>query len=434
MNPEDNKNPAPIINDREERQRFPKYKKLVLAIGIILAIMTAAVIAVFIIHDIQETKRLDATSVTLSENLTISFGKPAQVSTFIANLQGSMVNDFEIDTTALGEQTVNFEYINSRNKKRPYTFKITVVDDTAPTIYGISSYTLPLNYAGDLINLMLSGDDLDDHPQREIAGNYDLSKVGSYHVEYVITDASGNETRQPFTLNIVQPTSSAGAPSTSSATAFPLSEAIAEYKTNQTKIGIDVSSWQGNIDWQKVKTAGVEFAFIRVGYQADYGGEYVLDKYFTQNLAGATAVGLPVGVYFYSYANSVNEAKKQAEWIAEQLAGQKIELGVAFDWEDWGNFNLANMSFRTINQVAQTYLDTIAEKGYDGLLYGSLNYLRRIWQPEKYFENHAVWLAQYYDEPTYEKDFRFWQFSNTGRVDGIAGDVDLDVMYINNHE
>lgn len=432
MNPENIENSTPVINNGEKRKNSLNRKKLTLIISIIFAviIIATAIITILIIRDIEENRRLDATSVTLAEDLTIGFSESVQVSDFIADLQGSIVDDFAIDTNTLGEQEITFEYINSRNKKRPYTFKIEVVDNIAPMVYGGGSYTVPMNYDDNLTNLMLSGDDLDDHPRREIAGNYDLSKVGSYDVEYVITDASGNETRHPFVLNVVKPSASSSPSNTSSAPKLPISEAIAEYKTEQTKVGIDVSSWQGDINWQKVKTAGVEFAFIRIGYQVGYGGDYVLDKYFVQNIEGATNAGLPVGVYFYSYADSVDEAKNQAEWIAEHLSDYEVELGVAFDWEDWGNFNLTNMSFHTINRVASAYLDTLAEKGYNGLLYGSLNYLRRIWQPEKYLEDHTVWLAQYYDKPTYEKDFRFWQFSNTGRVDGIAGDVDLDIMYL----
>ncbi len=422
-------NPVPEQPDSQAKN----HKKFIFIAGLIFVIIliVAAIITVLVIHDIEETKRLDATSVTLTEDLTVAFGEPAQVSSFITDLQGSMVDDFSVDTNSLGEQEITFEYINSRNKKRPYTFKINVVDKTAPTIYGSNSYTVALNYDGELTNLMLSGDDLDDHPERQIAGNYDLSKVGSYNVEYVITDASGNESRQPFTINVVKPTTSnSGSSNSSSAPKLPLSEVITEFKNDKAKIGIDVSSWQGNINWQKVKSAGVEFAFIRIGYQVGYGGEYVLDKYFTQNIENATTVGLPVGIYFYSYADSVAEAKSQAEWIAEQLDGYTVELGVAFDWEDWSNFNLTGMSFHTINRVAATFLDTLVDKGYQGLLYGSLNYLRRIWQPEKYLEGHAVWLAQYYTEPTYEKSFRFWQLSSSGRVDGITGDVDLDIMYL----
>ncbi len=432
MNQENIENSTTVINSEEMHKNPKGHKKLVIIVSATLAIILIAVsiVMVLIIHDIEETKRLDATSVTLSDDLSIGFGEPVRVSNFIKDLQGSMVNDFEINTNSLGEQDITFEYINNRNKKRPYTFKIKVIDKVAPTIYGNNYYTVSLGYDGDLTNLMLSADDIDDHPHREIIGEYDLNTVGSYNIEYLIRDFSGNETRKPFMLNVIKPSTNSPSSPTPSTAKLPISEAIAEYRTDKTKVGIDVSSWQGDIDWKEVKSAGAEFAFIRIGYQVGYNGEYILDKYFTKNIEGAVAVGLPVGVYFYSYANNVEEAKNQAHWIIENLKNYKVELGIAFDWEDWGDFNLAGMSFYTINQVAQTFLNTVSESGYSSLLYSSLNYLRSIWQPEKYLANYDIWLAQYHDRPTYEKDFLFWQLSNTGRVDGIDGDVDLDIMYL----
>lgn len=416
-----------------EQTRPKNHKKLIFIILASIMAILVAVIVILIIYDIHETKRLDATSVTLTEDLTIGFDEPAKVSSFIGDLQGSMVNDFEINMDTLGEQEITFEYINSRNKKRHYTFTINVVDNTAPLIYGSSTYTVPINYEGDLTELMLSADDLDDFPVRTIVGDYDLQKVGVYDLEYVIKDSSGNESRKAFTLEVVNPISSAGTVNSNtnnSAYYLPFAEVVQEYKTDQTKIGIDVSAWQGEINWQKVKAAGVEFVFIRLGYQVGSGGDYVLDRYFQQNITGARSVGLPVGVYFYSYADGIDEAKKQAEWVTEALSGYKIQLGVALDWEDWANFNSTNMSLYTINQVANTFLDIINQAGYDGLLYGSKNYLNLIWRADRYLSHHKVWLAQYYDHPTYEKRFHFWQMSSSGRVDGISGNVDIDIMYL----
>ena len=86
------------------------------------------------------------------------------------------------------------------------------------------------------------------------------------------------------------------------------------------------------------------------------------------------------------------------------------------------------MSFYTINKVAGSFLETVENAGYNGILYGSKNYLERIWQPKVEYD---VWLAQYYNQPTYKDDFWIWQMSDSGRVDGIYGNVDLDVMYIN---
>lgn len=396
-----------------------------LAIGILLGLLViVGGVTGWVAYDVHENRRLDAESVALVADLTVGFDAEVRVSDFLEKLDGELVDDVLIETTELGMKEVGFEYINIRGRRRPYSFTIEVVDEVAPVIYGVNSYTVARGYAGDLTDLMLSGDDLDDQPVRKVVGEYDLNKVGRYELEYTITDASGNETRQNFVLNVVEPTGTSGSTSTARPK-YDFAEATTDHKTKQAKIGIDVSSWQGEVDWQKVKQAGAEFAFIRLGYQTDYGGEYVLDKYFKQNIAGALVVGLPVGVYFYSYADSVDQARAQATWVREQLEEYEVELGVAFDWEDWKNFNQVGMSFRTINQVAKTFVDEVAAGGYQGLLYGSKNYLEKIWQPE----GVGVWLAQYYDRVTYDGEYRFWQLSDTGRIDGVRGDVDIDVWY-----
>lgn len=384
-------------------------------------------VGLLIAHDVAENRRLDATSVTLKSEdyLTIPFGMDAKVSDFIENLEGSMVNDFVISTDTLGEQEVTFEYINIKNRRRKYHFTITVADVTPPRIFGKSYYTVTKGSDPDLTNLMLSGDDLDDRPIREIIGEYDLNQSGNYNLEYRITDASGNSTSQPFTLAVVEPKpeNSATTPPSSTPTGTPITKIIQQHKTAQTKIGIDVSSWQGNIDWAAVKAAGVEFAVLRLGY--GYDENYVIDKTFQDNITGATAAGLPVGVYFYSYADSVARAKAQAEWVYGQIKDYQLKLGVAFDWEDWGDFNQYGMSFYTLNQVARTFLDFFADKGYLASLYGSKYYLERFWEPA-----HPVWVAQYYDQNTYSDNYWLWQLTDSGQVNGITGLVDVDIMYL----
>ncbi len=376
--------------------------------------------------DYYENLRLDRESVHLRDDLSIPYGQIASARDFIAQLDGELLDNPAVATDQLGPVEVTFTYLNLRHRQRSYTFTVDVKDVTAPRIYGSNAYTLARGYGGELTDLMMSGDDLDDSPRREIAGNYDLDKVGAYQLEYIITDASGNRTAQPFTLNIIEPDPDASEDSDFTPDPLPINEVIKDHKTARTKIGIDVSQWQGEIDWSKVKKSGVEFAFIRIGYQVGYGGEYVLDPYFKANLSGAQQNNLPVGVYMYTYADSVAEAQAQANWIKDQLHGAKLELGVAFDWENWHDFNNAGMSFKTINQVANTFLDTLAESGYVGLIYSSKVYLERIWEPDRY----PVWLAQYYDRVTYDGDYYIWQMSNSGRVPGIAGDVDLNIMYL----
>ncbi len=395
---------------------------------IILATLAIIGSIVFICCDVAENKRIDAEAVTLRENLEIPFGDPAKVSDFIANLNGKFLTDPEVATDELGPVEVSFEYKNIKNKKRVRKFTITVVDVTAPTIYGRSTYTVSTNYDGELTDLILSGDNLDDHPKREIVGEYNLSKPGNYPVEYVATDASGNEARHSFTLQIVEPLPAGSNFNEEKIELSKLafSDALKKHKTATTQVGIDISYWQEDIDWQKVKTAGAEFAIIRVGYQSEYGGELKLDKKFIDNVEGALEVGLPVGVYFYSCAQSLDNAKEQADWVKEQISDYPIKLGVAFDWENWTDFNIAGVSFRTLNRIAETFLSEISAAGYDGLLYGSKNYLEKFWNMGEY----EIWRAQYNDRATYTGDYRLWQLSDTGRIDGIKTDVDIDVRFV----
>lgn len=404
-------------------------RRRLIIIGSIVAVALIAVsFTIWLIHDSIETRRLDETSVVLSNDLTAEFGSEVKASDYIWHLDGSMASDMVIDTSQLGTTAVEFQYYNIKNKKRTKQFTINVVDTTRPTIYGQNLQVVNTGYTGELTDLMLSGDNFDDNPTREINGQYDLNKAGDYALEYVVTDASGNTARRSFTLRVIEPAPELNRQPSATNTVekgTPIAEIIENYKNGNVEIGIDVSSWQGEIDWAEAKAAGVEFAMIRVGYQVEYGGEYVLDKYFQENIAGATAVGLPVGVYFYSCANSTSEAENQAKWILEQVGDYPIELGVAFDWEEWEEFNHAGMSFYTLQKVADTFLGTIENAGHSGMLYGSKNYLERFW----WRNTRSVWLAQYYDRPTYSKSFQMWQLTDSGAVPGIDGYVDLDIRY-----
>lgn len=404
-------------------QKLLRNKNFWVVIGAVIALVLA-VIGALIFWNIQEDKRIDAEAISYRENLIVPFGANAKVSDFVIPNNGTKLEDAEINTEQLGQVEVTYSYVNTRNKHRTRTFVIEVVDKVAPTIYGSGVYTLSVGYQGDLTNLMLSGDDIDDNVRREVIGEYNLNKVGSYNLIYQVTDQSGNQATKDFILRITEPTNTATVPVEIPKLDF--AKVIKDHKTSRTKIGIDVSQWQGEVDWRKVKKAGAEFAMIRVGYQKGFDGEYILDPYFERNIQNAVELGLPVGVYFYSYANSIEEAVRQAEWVYEQVQGYPLELGVAFDWESWGDFNEAGMSFYTINKVANTFLDTLAEFGYSGMLYGSKVYLERIWQPGLY----PVWLAQYYTQVTYEGDFQMWQMSSSGRIDGIDGDVDIDILYL----
>lgn len=395
---------------------------------IILIVIIAGAVGLWLYKEEKENKRIDAESVVLKENLTIEFGKKAKVSDFIESLNGTMITDNEIDTERLGDIEVSFDFINIKNKKRTATFTIKTIDVNAPKIFSGSSYTVKVGYNNNLTNVLLSGDDIDDNPIREIVGEYDFNTVGDYNLTYVVTDSSGNETKKNFILHVIEEPTTPQPPTLPKEPIY-FDDILSNYKTEKTKIGIDVSKWQGEINWEQVKDSGVEFAIIRMGYQTDYDGDYVLDPYFVANIEGAKRVGLPVGIYFYSYAKNVNQAKEQAEWVRNNLKDYSIDIGIAFDWESWNSFNTTGMSFYTINKVANTFLDSVieteAEAGRRGFLYGSKTYLEKIWYPTE----HDTWLAHYTSETNYQGKYSIWQMCDTGRVNGINGNVDIDIMY-----
>ena len=398
-------------------------KKIIIPIIIIVVILIAG-ISIWLYKEHQENIRLDRESVTLKENLEVEFGEKVKVSNFIENLNGSLVNDYEIDTEKLGDVKISFEYINIKNRKRKFEFTIKVIDVNAPKIFSGSSYTVNVGYNKNLTDVLLSADDIDDNPKREILGEYDTNTVGNYNLTYVVTDSSGNKTEKQFVLYVKEKTNDNNVTPKTEPT--DISDILNNYKTEKTKIGIDVSKWQQDINWEEVKNSGIEFVMIRMGYQTDYDGEYVVDPYFEKNIKGAKSVNLPVGIYFYSYAKNVNQAEEQAKWVIENLKDYEIDLPVAFDWESWNSFNTTGMSLYTINKAANTFLDILEEAGYKGMLYSSKTYLEKIWYPTK----HTTWLAQYNDRATYNGEYLIWQMSSTGRVNGIKGNVDIDVMYL----
>lgn len=401
-------------------------KKIIILVIIALIIIIG--VCFWIYKNAEENKRIDLEAVTLKNELTVEFGKKVKVSDFIENLNGTLLTDNDIYTEELGEKQVSFEYKNIKNKKRHYEFSIKIIDVNAPQIFGNSAYTVGVGYNKDLTNLLLSADDIDDNPKREIIGEYDINTAGAYNLTYVMTDSSGNKAEKKFTLNVIEKnTSDVDSKPKVPQEKLPISEVIDKYKTEQTKIGIDVSKWQGEINWEEVKNAGVEFVIIRMGYQTDFDGENVLDPFFEKNIEGAKAVNLPVGLYFHSYAKNVEEARKQAIFIKENLKNYEIDLPIAFDWESWNVFNTVGMSLYTINKAANTFLDTLEEAGYKGMLYSSKTYLEKIWYKTKY----ETWLAQYSSKATYDGEYSIWQMSNTGKVEGIKGDVDIDIMYEN---
>lgn len=402
--------------------KFTKTKILILAISILLFLIFGIQ---FYLEYKNELLIKNATiNIKFKEDLNVPFNTSIKLSDLILELNGKITDDFYIDTTKLGKKKVSFEYLNEEKLIIPYSFFINIVDITPPIIWLGSSYTVYTDFKGDLNKDIMCADDSDNSPNCIIEGEYDTTKAGTYKLNYIATDKSGNVKNWPFTLYVKERKKSSG---NNSVKNVNFEDAIKNYKNKNTKLGIDVSFWQGDIDFEKVKNAGVEFAMIRVGSKKGSGGEYFVDSKFVQNITGFNDVDIPVGVYFYSYAKNKKEAKEDALWVVEQIKNYKVDLPVVFDWEDWSNYNNYNLSLFNLTENAKTFLKTVEKHGYTAMHYSSKSYLDGIW----YETGYPVWLAHYTKKTDYLKEHIMWQFSCTGKVDGIDGDVDLNVMYTN---
>ena len=364
--------------------------------------------------------------VKLKQDLTANFRDTKKVSDYIKSINGKIINDYEIDTTKVGKKRVEFKFINDDNIKVKYSFNINVLDITAPVVFLNSSYSIPVNSEATVFNNILCGDDTDVNPECYVDGDFDLSTPGLYPVTFIAKDKSGNKTEVKFDLKIYIPTNS-NTTNKKTTTHTYFTDVVKNYKTDNTKIGIDVSGWQGEIDFEKIKNAGVEFIIIKVGGVQKKEKKYYIDSKFKRNIELANEYNIPVGVYFYSYSDSSKEAINDAKWLLEQIKPYKVELGVAYDWEDFKNFNSYNLSFFGLTSMAEEFLNIVEKAGYKGMIYGSKTYLERIWLDYKY----DTWLAHYTDHTSYEGDYKYWQMCDDGIIDGINTPVDIDIMYEN---
>ena len=188
--------------------------------------------------------------------------------------------------------------------------------------------------------------------------------------------------------------------------------------------GIDVSEFQGTINWDKVKADGVEFAILRVGFGMDTTSQD--DKYIERNIEECERLNIPYGVYLFSYANTVEKAKSEAEHTLRLIKGHNLKMGVWYDIED--NDTSGSVSKQTLTNIINTYCNTIKNAGYEVGIYANLNWLNNKIESSVQ-KKYPVWVAQYYKECQYKGDYKIWQYASDGKVDGISGNVDMNYYY-----
>lgn len=201
-------------------------------------------------------------------------------------------------------------------------------------------------------------------------------------------------------------------------------------KDGNAKFGIDVSKWNKEIDWDKVKRAGVEFAIIRVGYRGSSTGALVEDPYFEKNIRGAIASDIPVGVYFFTQAVNEVEAVEEASMVMQLCQDYNLEYPVFIDTESAGGKGRAdNLEAEERTLICDAFCTTLKNAGYDAGIYASRNWLNEKLISDK-LEKHMIWLAEYRDVPLYQGYYQMWQYSSSGSIDGIEGRVDINLSYI----
>ncbi len=186
--------------------------------------------------------------------------------------------------------------------------------------------------------------------------------------------------------------------------------------------GIDVSVHNGSINWQKVKNAGIQFAILRAGYGRELSQK---DARFEENYRNAKAVGIPVGAYWYSYAMSEDEARLEADVFLSVIKGKQFEMPVYFDLEEKKQFDLGK---EKVSAIMRAFLEKVEKAGYFVGLYGSASSLTTH-TADDIKSRYTIWLAHWTEQTNYSGAYGIWQYSSEGKVNGISGNVDIDICY-----
>ena len=199
--------------------------------------------------------------------------------------------------------------------------------------------------------------------------------------------------------------------------------------TGDYMLGIDCSYWQGDIDWQQVKDAGIEFVMLRIGQRGSEQGIIAEDQKVRQYYDGASAAGLKIGGYFFSQAVSPEEAVEEAQFVLEVIEGWNMEMPIVFDWEFISDTaRTAQVDGRTLTDCTIAFCDTIQAAGYTPMFYFNQEQARTKQYLNELLD-YKFWLAMYNGTMTYQYRVDMWQYTCTGSVPGITGDVDINLYF-----
>ena len=191
--------------------------------------------------------------------------------------------------------------------------------------------------------------------------------------------------------------------------------------------GVDVSAYQGDIDWDAVAKSGIEFAMIRLGYRGYESGKLVEDEYARDNLAGAAAAGLKIGAYFFSQALTFDEVEEELQFMLDVLGEHYLAMPLVLDWEiPTATARTANMDARMLTDMQLYFCQRATGIGYKPMIYFNWHQSEHLYYLHE-LEDYPFWLALYQDRMTYPWDVEMWQYTSSGKVPGIPGPVDINV-------
>ncbi len=358
--------------------------------------------------------------ITITANVKPEVYDKLTVSQLVDRSDIKLINGSDlVDTSKTGILSIDILY-NYNNKLYEHPISYTVVDTTAPVLLNSGEYSVVESGTDfDLNEYVGFADNYDSSPVLTYEGVVDTSVCGVYPLTATVTDLSDNETSWELNVEVV---SEIPEPEDNN-TRISFEDFTRQYSEDGVRLGIDVSRWQGDIDFEAVKNAGCSFVIMRIGHYYD---EIGIDEYYKKNMEEAKKAGLDVGVYIYTTANTKEEICDNARWIADQLDNQKLDFPVIFDWEDFSNFQQYKMSIHDLNELFELFSTEMEKYGYSSMLYSSKNFLNNLWYEHA---DYPTWLAHYTDKTDYSGDYAMWQMSCFGQIEGIDGDVDLNVLY-----
>ena len=189
--------------------------------------------------------------------------------------------------------------------------------------------------------------------------------------------------------------------------------------------GIDVSEHQDRINWAEVQNEEIDFVILRLGWIGNKEN-HTIDKFFKENYESCVRLGIPVGVYVYSYCETEEAAKSAAKWTSEQLKGKKITYPVFIDMED---SQIENLDVQTLTDISKTFCEELKTSGYSKVgIYANKNWLVNKLDASQ-LSKYNIWLAHYTDKTDYSGKYDMWQYTSSGTVKGIMGNVDMNYSY-----